>query len=290
MTKEAKEMKNIDKFDVVIGNPPYQGLKVVGGHTAGAPSKLWPKFVELSFNLCKNNGYVCLVHPGAWRKPEQSLLDQFKERDLLYLEIHDLKDGEKTFSVATGYDWYILANKKYGGVTTIKDIYGEVQNIDILKWNFIPNSGFDLIDSILAKQNEETCNVIYSCSYHHTRDYMNETKEGKFKYPCVYGLTQSNGVKLWYSAKKNGDHFKKSKVIIPMSKFTDAYFDVNGKYGMCQYVFGIGVSNEEEGQGIVKAILSEKFEAVWNAIEWLYNTKERRVFKYFRKDFWKEFI
>ena len=47
---------------------------------------------------------------------------------------------------------------------------------------------------------------------------------------------------------------------------------------------------EEEGNKIRQALLSDKFKQVWEGIEWLYNTKEWRAFKYFRKDFWKEFV
>jgi site-specific DNA-methyltransferase (adenine-specific) len=49
------------KFDVVIGNPPYQApvKSVCASHT------LWDKFAVLSLEMSK--GYVCLVHPSGWR-------------------------------------------------------------------------------------------------------------------------------------------------------------------------------------------------------------------------------
>ena len=50
------------KFDVVIGNPPYQ--EVTGAANAKA---IWPKFVEKSFEICKEGGYVSLIHPSGWR-------------------------------------------------------------------------------------------------------------------------------------------------------------------------------------------------------------------------------
>jgi len=37
------------KFDVVVGNPPYQGKQIGGGCTSG--NAIWEKFVELSFML-----------------------------------------------------------------------------------------------------------------------------------------------------------------------------------------------------------------------------------------------
>ena len=47
------------KFDVIVGNPPYQSTEAVG-------KKLWPAFVELSNRLCKQGGYVCMVTPSTW--------------------------------------------------------------------------------------------------------------------------------------------------------------------------------------------------------------------------------
>ena len=49
------------KFDVVVGNPPYNN----GVSNKGAGS-LWPKFIDKSFELVKQGGHVCLVTPGTW--------------------------------------------------------------------------------------------------------------------------------------------------------------------------------------------------------------------------------
>jgi len=51
------------KFDVIIGNPPYQDsankLKAV---------KLWPKFITRSLDLLNPGGYLLLVTPSTWLK------------------------------------------------------------------------------------------------------------------------------------------------------------------------------------------------------------------------------
>jgi hypothetical protein len=48
------------KFDVIVGNPPYQS----GNGESGGKHSLWRKFVKKSFELCKDNGYVSIVCPG----------------------------------------------------------------------------------------------------------------------------------------------------------------------------------------------------------------------------------
>jgi SAM-dependent methyltransferase len=51
------------KFDVIVGNPPYQDsankLKAV---------KLWPKFITRSLDLLNPGGYLLLVTPSTWLK------------------------------------------------------------------------------------------------------------------------------------------------------------------------------------------------------------------------------
>jgi hypothetical protein len=119
------------KFDVIVGNPPYQKMSENGKKT----EPIWQKFVEKSFEHCKEGGTVALIHPSGWRnvagkfKDTQELL---KSKNLKYLEIHDADDGLKTFGAGTRYDWYICENKEYEGALKSK-IRVVILNISTLK-------------------------------------------------------------------------------------------------------------------------------------------------------------
>ena len=52
------------KFNVVIGNPPYQD----GGRDDQA-NKLWPLFVKKAHELVEDNGYVGMITPNGWMQP-----------------------------------------------------------------------------------------------------------------------------------------------------------------------------------------------------------------------------
>jgi len=80
-------------------------------------------------DILKDKGYLCYVHPSAWRKPQSS---KSKGKDLYELmtsknhmcnlEIRDTEDGKITFNVGTRYDFYLI--KKENGVgksTTVND-------------------------------------------------------------------------------------------------------------------------------------------------------------------------
>jgi hypothetical protein len=282
---EKLEKMNM-KFDCVVGNPPYQE-NVKGGN---ANRDLWPKFVDLSIEITKENGYICLVHPSRWRSPEHELWEKMKKLQIMYLEIHNKFDGIKIFGATTRYDWYIIKNCKNIKPTNIKNEIGEEEVIDITKLIFLPNFATDEIVKIIATDNEEKCNVLYSRSIYGTdKKNMTEEQNEKNKYPCVYSMYKDGSVKFWYSSEKK-DYFDMSKVIMTCAEHPYPLIDIEGKYGICQNAFAISVNSKEEAEGIKNAVTSDRFKRILIATKWNNFQIDYRMFKYFRKDFWKEFI
>lgn len=301
------------KFDVVVGNPPFQSNK----EKSAVSSRLWDKFVYKALAVCKEDGYISLIHPSPWRKPNNVLYTEFAKRKLKYLEIHNLKDGLKTFSCSTRYDWYILQNSKNdGGKSIVKDENGKVKKIDMSEWDFLPNCDYDLFESLLAKKDEKKCEILFSYSGYETRKpWMSKTKTKgseviysrsaygydkkwvaktetkEYKYPCVYMMTKKNPLILSWSNTNQKGHFGVPKVIINLMGATlCCLVDYAGEYGMTQWAFGIEIESKEEGEKIKKAVMSEEFKKIWKATQWLSMTREWRIFNSFRADFWKEFI
>ena len=92
---------NVREFDIIVGNPPYNapGPKASG-------NTIWQLFVNNSIKLLKDNGYLCFIHPNGWRKPNTekgTYYGLFKkmtnDNTLLYLEIHNTKDGKNNLIV-----------------------------------------------------------------------------------------------------------------------------------------------------------------------------------------------
>jgi len=132
------EFWGVEKFDIIVMNPPYQELKE-GNKKSQA---LWNKFVVKTINDLVEGGYLVAVHPSGWRdvdgdfKNVQILL---KSKQLLYLEVHSKKDGIKTFGAGTPYDFYCLHNVPNKMFTKIKCEDGTTQRVDISNMEFIPN-------------------------------------------------------------------------------------------------------------------------------------------------------
>ena len=101
------------KFDVVIGNPPfnYRGIKKVPTNTKlkkkhdGAT--IWGDFVKRGMSLLKNDGYLCYITPSIWMKPDKSRLyhyiRQFKILKLRYAIFNDFSDISVTLKNHLGF-------------------------------------------------------------------------------------------------------------------------------------------------------------------------------------------
>lgn len=98
------------KFDVIIGNPPYQGV-----HKKA--SKLWPKFYELGFDLLKEGGVLSFVSPATWlNRSERGAWKALKKWDITHLR----SDVSAWFpSVASTFAVPLIFKRPYGGSTLV---------------------------------------------------------------------------------------------------------------------------------------------------------------------------
>jgi len=293
MLKEKKEGR---KFDVVVGNPPYQVNSKIESKNGskGSRNTIWEKFVSKSIEVCKENGYVSLVHPPRWRKPQDNTGKLLKSKNLLYLEMHNKNDGMKTFGCMTRYDWYILINSSYDHKTTVKDENGNISNINLDDFPFLSHFDFGRLQNLLPKNGEERCGVLFSrSSYGSDKAWMSEEQIEEFKYPCIHSTTKDK-IRYWYSSHRNNGHFGVAKVVFGDNGgdtgIANAILDMEGKYGITQHAIGIKIDSKEEGENIIKAIESAEFTKIINGCNWGGFQIDWRMFALFKKDFWKEFV
>jgi hypothetical protein len=274
----------IKNFDVVMGNPPYQD----NSGNRGKGHTLWTKFVESAINnLLNKDGYLIYIHPSLWRQADHEMLTLMKSKQICYLEIHDEKDGQKTFKCSTRYDWYVLQNTKYTKNTDIKGQDEKMYNIDLRKWNFIPNCMFDRIEKMLSKN--DNVEILYSRSdYASDKKWTSKIKDTDFKYPCVYSVNRQNELKFIWSMYNDKGHFNIPKVVFG-SGATGFYIDKDGEYGLSEFATGI-IDDKKNLSKIKEAIESNEFKEIIKAISVSKAEINRKVLKYFKKDFYNEFI
>ena len=272
------------KFHLVLGNPPYNDASGNGG----SGHCLWINFVKKSLNdWVSENGYVCMVHPSLWRNINHKLLKEMTNKQIIYLEIHDEKDGKKVFKAGTRYDWYVLHNTDCKNNTVIKGDDGKFYKTMLNNWDFIPNREFEKIKTLLGIPK---CEILKSeTAYEPRKKWMSHNKTSEFKYPCIYSVNKADEPKFKWSNKNTNGHFGIPKVIFTIGYGTGFISDKEGKYGLTQWCAGI-VSDPNDHANIIKALKSDKFQNIRKSIAFSLVYLNPKILKDFKKDFWKEFV
>lgn len=133
------------KFDVVIGNPPYQD-----GDREDQANKLWPQFVKKANDLVEDNGHVAMITPNGWMQPTADIgkgtgknalsifNDIFKQNNLILANIDSDAIRETHFKgVGSTFSYYLFQKAPYSGSTEFITSTGSVQ-IDISKIDSLP--------------------------------------------------------------------------------------------------------------------------------------------------------
>jgi hypothetical protein len=80
------------KYDIIIGNPPYntQGL-TIGDRTVSGKG-CWTWFIKRALSLIKGRGYLCFITPSIWMKRDHYFFKEMMKWDIR--KIHTLNNTE----------------------------------------------------------------------------------------------------------------------------------------------------------------------------------------------------
>lgn len=285
------EAFGIDKFDVIMGNPPFQKERDNTTGTTAGRSTLWEHFISLSFKILKENGFLGFINPPNWRGLGSAhyIWDLISNKQLLYIHIYNKKDGNKIFGVSSRFDLYIVQNKKNTKATEIIDELGKKHLIKVNEWPFLPNYDYNNINKILTSP-ENGIKVIHD-SFYQASKFLKEKKTQQFNLPVIHTITKE-GVGIRF-AKENKGHFGIPKVILNFNEQQYSHPEQNdykGNYGMSQISFGIPIKSEKEGEALLKAIQTPEFKEIIKATKWASFQTDWRMFTYFKPDFYKYFL
>ena len=284
----------LNGFDAVIGNPPYNPSGTVGtGHT------IWQLFTHKSLKEWLNtSGYLVFVHPAGWRKPSvEYSKSKYKdiynilsiENNLIYLEIHNTKDGMKIFRCGTRYDWYLCQhfceNKKFE--TIIKDEEGCIEKINLKEKKWIPNKNIKKVYDIF---NGEYYKILYRSGalYSNNKNILKNKKDDVYNNTVIHS-TSGNVITSLYSNTRDKGHFGKSKLIFSEQSL-NCLVDLKGEYGITEHGLAIEIKDEKEGVNIQKCFENKEFKSLIDSCSWSNYQIDWRLFTCLKKDFWKEFI
>ena len=278
------------KFDVIVGNPPYQTPKEGQKGAYGTGTILWDKFIIKSLQYLKKNGYLCFVNPQLWRKPNHKILNLFKENNLIFLNMNNRKTTINYFgNVYISVDWYVLQKSEYVGKTEIIDYNNKKYIMDIQKYEFIPNKHLDFIYDRLYESELNKRLVLYMSTKFNLKN-CKKNKNSAYKFP-VMNVVRKSGIHNIFYSKYFDKFYNFPKIILSdMIRSNAAYNDFKGEYLISPHSFAIKIKNKSEGEKYKIIVASEKFKELMDSITWSNFQIAPNVFSYFKKDFWKYFV
>ena len=139
------------KFDVVIGNPPFQESKKNGKRKDQA-SNLWSKFWSKSFSLTKKDGIIAFITPTTWTSPSADLKgkDKIGKMNRLwdifnrYTSYANITDVAQHFPGVGSSFGYVIVDKTGNQGLVFSD------NTDT-SLGFLPKSNIDAVKKQLSK-------------------------------------------------------------------------------------------------------------------------------------------
>jgi len=144
------------KFDVIIGNPPYQ-MSDGSGKGAGA-TPIYDKFIETAIRLKPT--YLSMIIPSRWFTGGRGL-DSFRKKmleDKRFVEIHDYEDANECFpgvEIKGGVN-YFLWSKHHSGkcrfITYKKNKKVSESIRDLSQFNFVVryNEAMPILEKMLS--------------------------------------------------------------------------------------------------------------------------------------------
>ena len=119
----------LNTFDVVLGNPPFNkgGIRSHTGKQLGEKNEtIWTKFIEKSFKWLKPDGFLVFINPLSWLKKSHSLHNEMLEKHIVWMKIWDDSKSKGTINADIPISLYILQNTL--NITNKKtDIISEIQ-------------------------------------------------------------------------------------------------------------------------------------------------------------------
>jgi Eco57I restriction-modification methylase len=239
-------LDNTMKFDVVVGNPPYQGNNDKGTKQPKSHN-LWSKFAEQGISLVKDDGYVAFVTPDSWMSPNSQVLKTFKDNSLTWVST----DVSKYFTVGSSFTAWVLQKNQSTKTVTIDGLTVNLNTLNYLPRDF--SKTYPIHDKVVNSNNpklEVLCDT--TCHSDHKHGKLSDTKDAVFKYKTWHTNAQTR-----FSKIKSKD-FNNNKIVWTLSGYFKPFYD-DGKIGtteVCQYIL---VKDQAEAENVLSYLNSKLY-------------------------------
>jgi len=238
-TLEMDTMKewNIEKFDVVLGNPPYNkgGIRSHTGKQLGEKNEtIWTKFIEKSFEWLKPDGFLVFINPLSWLKKSHSLHNVMLEKHIMWLKLWDDSQSKGTINADIPISLYVLqntantTNKKTEISSEIKRKKLTTTSTEYLNPNYsIPLAFHSIFDKLIQFIEKNNCKLEYKTK-------TVKSTETKTKIPDEFVLedmwaidtyTLQEGILVKKATEQHPDANKRKLIVANKRGFKGAFID-----------------------------------------------------------------
>jgi hypothetical protein len=257
------------KFDVIVGNPPYQSEKRTG------TQPLWPLFAKKSFELLTDTGYMGMITPNKWCGHTANVIkgavhlygDIFRNK----MMVCNIQECSKYFpgvgSYANSFSWFLMNNAGCNDfkATTLDGVFE-------VKGDWFQNLP-------LRSLNQTTANIVGKVA---------KSKSFDFKQVSTGFENQNNGAvvismaqRMHYS--KLNVYWDKNSLVKPTSKSTisQAVFDKSSqkkvdavfKSKLYKFLYSIYWNNDNFSTGFYNSLPYVDLNKLWT---------DNDLFKFFK--------
>ena len=263
-------LKSKIKFDIIIGNPPYnsKGLKKVPTQK-GINKKLdgktiWISFIKQSISLLKPGGNLLMIVPSIWMKPDKARMYHFlMEFNIQKIRCYNNTDTNKIFNgeaqTPTCFFWLTKEQSK-GNIQLFDNDREKFIDYPMKIGDPIPVFGQTIIKKLkpfveaygdlkIIKTNLPIKGQSFSDIPDKEHPYINiHTAKLDFLQPKLV---------LQYSSSPQMHHGQ-PKLILPHKMYGFPYLDIEGKFGISNRDNYVITNRPIEELEIIKEFLSTK--------------------------------
>jgi len=239
------------KFDVVVGNPPYQN-----GNSESGNFTLWPNFIKKSYEVIADGGILGMVVPQTWAANRKNPVDRAQttariRKDVLsrgYLSRvnFDIKSHFKQVGSTFSYFiWHNTSKKEETLVVTENGNY--TVEYDSVSWLKIKLETIDAIQKPTLKLingGKETPGF---------RQGSQNIGSGKFK---IANTSAQYSKEDYLISQVEHPHQRTKKVIFSDSGYSKPFYD-GGQLGLGHHARAFEVSSEDEAAAIIEYLNSD---------------------------------
>ena len=234
------------KFDFIIGNPPYNingKLKTPTNYNlkkSDDGKQVYVDFVYKSFELLNLNGFINIIIPSLWLKPDKANLYNF----LTAKKIHKLvclstTQTQKAFNykAQTPTCYFLIENNKNENNQNI-NIYDDLNNNFInykIKSNYpIPINGINIVNNLLKYVSKVGNLKVYKSSTLSKKSKIENNYGESFQYINIKTTILSNNEPQLVINYSNiaQQFYNEPKLILAHKMYGFPFYDISGTYGI----------------------------------------------------------